>query len=65
MRQPNEITPCDPIAAGVKLITNDQRERCAALAAIYLERFRLCSPEQRALAETFRLGALLLQEIAE
>lgn len=49
---------------GVKLITNEQRERCAALAAIYLDRFRLCSPDHSALAETFRQGAVLLQEIA-
>jgi hypothetical protein len=65
MHRHSDITPCDPAAAGVKLITDDQRARCASLAAIYRERFRLCSPDQRALAETFRLGALLLQEIAE
>jgi hypothetical protein len=65
MRNPNQITGCDPVAAGVKLITNDQRDRCRALAAIYRDRFRLCSPDQSALAETFRQGALLLQEIAE
>lgn len=62
MRQPN--IPADPVAAGVKLITDDQRARCAAFAAILLSRIDACSSEQRALAETFRQGALLLQEIA-
>lgn len=58
------MTPADPVAAGVKLITNEQRERCAGLAAVYRDRFRLCSPEQRALAETFLQGAKLLEELA-
>lgn len=65
MRKLNDITTQDQFDTGVKLITAEQRAQCAVLAAIYLERFRLCSPDQAALATTFRLGALLLQEIAE
>jgi len=64
MRQPTDITPIDPAAAAVKLITAEQRARCADLAAVYRDRFRLCSPDQSALAETFRQGAVLLDEIA-
>lgn len=52
-------------SAGMRMITREQRERAITIALVNEDRAAVCSPQQSALAQVFRINAAFLREIAQ
>ncbi|HEY0684703.1 MAG TPA: hypothetical protein VGD45_20370 [Steroidobacter sp.] len=64
----SDSTPTSPelsASAGMKMISREQRQRALEIAMINEDRAKACSRPQSELAQTFRLSAAFLREIAE